>query len=173
MPPTVPTVAVPDHTSERCRALIADSDIRLLVNGGTPRRLPTSLINTIPYGVLNVHPGILPGYRGASACEWAILNDDPVGVTAHFMDAELDGGPILFVRQLPILRGQQYTEVRVELYRLWLRVVVEATALIMDGGVRSDMLPPQPESAVRRRIPDEMLSLVRRKLESGTYGHAQ
>lgn len=172
MPDTVSAVSVPSHAGDACRAIVVASGVRLLVNGGTPRRIPASLIEAVPAGVLNVHPGILPGYRGANACEWAILNDDPVGLTAHFMDRELDGGPIIYVRELPIARGQNYSDVRVALYRSWVRTVVEATASVLERGLRSDMLSPQPPSPVRRPMPDQLLAVVKRKLESGDYARA-
>jgi methionyl-tRNA formyltransferase len=48
------------------------------------------------YGCLNVHPSLLPQYRGASPIETAILNDTKdTGVTIMLMDAQMDHGPIL------------------------------------------------------------------------------
>jgi len=49
-------------------------------------------------GVLNVHMGILPKYRGVGVTEWPIIesgNDKGLGVTLHFMDTGVDTGPIL------------------------------------------------------------------------------
>jgi methionyl-tRNA formyltransferase len=48
------------------------------------------------FGTLNVHPSLLPKYRGASPIETAILNDDKnTGVTIMLMDEKMDHGPIL------------------------------------------------------------------------------
>jgi len=51
------------------------------------------------HGCLNVHPSLLPQYRGASPIETAILNDTKhTGVTIMLMDAQMDHGPILMQR---------------------------------------------------------------------------
>jgi methionyl-tRNA formyltransferase len=46
-------------------------------------------------GVLNVHLGLLPEIRGMSTPEWSLLNNVPVGITIHYVDAGIDTGPIL------------------------------------------------------------------------------
>ena len=58
--------------------------------------LPQTLLDLPTHGTLNVHPSLLPQYRGASPIEGQILNDAPeIGVTIMLMDAKLDHGPIL------------------------------------------------------------------------------
>ena len=56
-----------------------------------------------PLGVVNVHPSLLPKYRGASPIPAALLaGDDVTGVTIMLMDAGMDSGPILAQRPHPI-----------------------------------------------------------------------
>ncbi|HSP53965.1 MAG TPA: methionyl-tRNA formyltransferase [Dehalococcoidia bacterium] len=56
-----------------------------------------------PRGVVNVHPSLLPKYRGASPIPAAILaGDDLTGVTIMLMDPGMDSGPVLAQRTLPI-----------------------------------------------------------------------
>lgn len=58
--------------------------------------IPQSILDLPKKKTLNVHPSLLPKYRGASPIESQILHDEqPVGVTIMEMDAELDHGPIL------------------------------------------------------------------------------
>lgn len=58
--------------------------------------LSKTLLDMPAYGTLNIHPSLLPKYRGASPIRTAILNDDRVtGVTIMLMDEKLDHGPIL------------------------------------------------------------------------------
>lgn len=58
--------------------------------------IPQELIDIFPKGILNVHPSLLPLYRGASPIRSQILNDEQnIGVTIMLMDALLDHGPIL------------------------------------------------------------------------------
>jgi methionyl-tRNA formyltransferase len=58
--------------------------------------IPQAVLNIPTHGTLNVHPSLLPKYRGASPIESQILaNDRNVGVTIMLMDAEMDHGPIV------------------------------------------------------------------------------
>lgn len=52
------------------------------------------------YGVINIHPSMLPYGRGADPCIWSLYDDLPLGITIHWMDKGIDTGNILF--QLPI-----------------------------------------------------------------------
>jgi methionyl-tRNA formyltransferase len=55
-----------------------------------------NILNIPKYGCLNVHPSLLPQYRGASPIETAILNNTKdTGVTIMLMDAQMDHGPII------------------------------------------------------------------------------
>lgn len=167
--PRYRSATVPSHNSEESLAFVRETKLTLLVNAGTPRRIGRPLIDVAPAGVLNVHPGILPKYRGATCCEWAIYHDDPVGVTAHFMDEGLDSGPILFDRVLEVAPGESYRDVRVALYGLALDTIVEAVRLIVARGLTAGALPPQPKGGLFKPIPDELLAEVKRKLTAGEY----
>jgi methionyl-tRNA formyltransferase len=58
--------------------------------------VPPGVLELAPHGCLNVHPSLLPSYRGAAPIPAAILAGDPVtGVTVMRMDEGLDTGPIL------------------------------------------------------------------------------
>lgn len=58
--------------------------------------IPQSVLDIPEKGSLNVHPSLLPLYRGASPIESAMLNNDKqTGVTIILMDAKMDHGPIL------------------------------------------------------------------------------
>jgi len=58
--------------------------------------IPQSVLDIPTNGVLNVHPSLLPKWRGASPVEAQILNDDTeVGVTIMLVDDKMDHGPIL------------------------------------------------------------------------------
>ena len=76
--------------------------------------IPQSTIDLFTPGIINVHPSLLPKYRGPSPIESAILNgDDETGVTIMQLSAAMDSGPIYTVQKYP-LNG---TETRLELYK--------------------------------------------------------
>lgn len=170
IPDSTPAFEVPDHNGPDLRSLLRTENISLLANAGTPRRIATALLAAAP--VVNAHPGLLPMYRGASCCEWAIYRDDPVGVSAHFMDEGLDSGPVILSRELEVRRGWSYEDVRIALYELLSVVLAEAIALVLARGLRPDTLPLQPPGEPLKPIPEELLAEVRAKLASGTYAHA-
>ena len=63
----------------------------LIVVAAYGKILPEDILNTPPYGSINVHSSILPKYRGAAPINWAILNGESVtGVTIMYMAKELD-----------------------------------------------------------------------------------
>lgn len=58
--------------------------------------IPKNVLNHFKYGILNIHPSLLPKYRGPSPVQTAILNGDKeTGVTIIRLDEEIDHGPIL------------------------------------------------------------------------------
>ncbi len=61
-----------------------------------PKRLPPSLLEIAPLGALNVHPSLLPAYRGPDPLFWIFRHGErKAGVTVHLMMAELDAGDIV------------------------------------------------------------------------------
>jgi methionyl-tRNA formyltransferase len=60
-----------------------------------PKRLPAALLSLPRWGFLNVHPSLLPHYRGPYPLFWMLRHGDRrFGVTIHFMDEHLDSGDI-------------------------------------------------------------------------------
>ena len=58
--------------------------------------VPESVINAIPAGILNIHPSLLPKYRGTTPIETALLNgDDETGVSIMRLAKEMDAGNVL------------------------------------------------------------------------------
>ena len=75
----------------------------LVVCMGFPWKIPADALAVPPLGWLNGHPSQLPHHRGPVPVAWAIRNgDEELGITFHFMDAELDTGPIVAQRTMPI-----------------------------------------------------------------------
>lgn len=68
----------------------------LIVVAAYGQILPREILEIPKFGCLNVHPSLLPQYRGSSPIQYAILNGDKeTGITIILMDAQMDHGPIL------------------------------------------------------------------------------
>lgn len=71
--------------------------------------LPQAVLDIPTKGTLNIHPSLLPKYRGASPIAWPVLSGDTeTGVTIFLVDVGMDTGPILSQRSVP-LTGDETT----------------------------------------------------------------
>jgi methionyl-tRNA formyltransferase len=65
--------------------------------------IPKSILDVFPLGILNLHPSLLPKYRGPSPIQATILNGDKeTGITIILLDEEMDHGPIIAVAKYQI-----------------------------------------------------------------------
>jgi methionyl-tRNA formyltransferase len=65
------------------------------------------------YGAVNVHPALLPEYRGCNPTQWSLLNDETeTGVTMHYMDEHFDTGNIFAQRRVPILFDDTWLDIQ-------------------------------------------------------------
>lgn len=77
------------------------SDIAISVNWRTI--IQQDVIDCFPYGIINAHVGDLPRYRGNATSNWAIICDEKkIVLTLHLMTPELDAGPIVLQREMPL-----------------------------------------------------------------------
>jgi phosphoribosylglycinamide formyltransferase-1 len=65
-------------------------------------------------GILNIHPGILPGNRGLDNLKWSILNGLPIGVTAHWIDERIDRGEIMFCKTVIVEEGDSIRDLYIK-----------------------------------------------------------
>ncbi len=92
-------------------------------------------------GCLNLHPSLLPRYRGLSPIAWAILRgDDVTGVTVYRMEAGVDTGPILLQRAEPIRPGDTAHTLGERLGHLGADLLCEAI-----HGLAGGQLPARPQ----------------------------
>jgi methionyl-tRNA formyltransferase len=140
---TSPVFFVGSHNDPECIKLIKSLKLNVLINSGTPRKLSSSLISSVEFGILNVHPGVLPKYRGSSAVEWTIFNNDMIGNTVHFMDEGYDSGPIIGIEFYNFNSGESYHQIRSEIYRQSGPLMSEALEKISLGKI--DILTAQKQ----------------------------
>jgi methionyl-tRNA formyltransferase len=92
-------------------ASIANERFDLFVLASYGRILPKELLALPHQGALNVHPSLLPKYRGATPIQTALRNGDPeTGVSIMLMDAGLDTGDVVLSERVPIEPGETYGE---------------------------------------------------------------
>jgi len=80
--------------------------VDLIVMAGWMRIVTKKFVNAFPGQVINLHPSLLPKYKGLHAVEQALESgDDETGCTVHFVTEELDSGGIIKQQIVPILPG--------------------------------------------------------------------
>lgn len=83
---------------------LRETNPELCVMAAYGRILKQPILDVPPRGFLNLHPSLLPRYRGASPIQTALLNGDKTtGVTIMKVTLEMDAGPILLQEETPIL----------------------------------------------------------------------
>ena len=75
----------------------------LVVLAGFMRILSTGFVEHFAGRLLNIHPSLLPKYKGLHTHQRAIdANDEEHGCSVHFVTAELDGGPVILQARVPV-----------------------------------------------------------------------
>jgi methionyl-tRNA formyltransferase len=82
---------------------LREQNVDLVVSIACPQIVREELLNCPPEGVINIHGALLPKYRGKLPSFWVLANgEEKTGVTVHYMNDELDDGPIIIQREVPI-----------------------------------------------------------------------
>ena len=129
------------------RALIAafrEAEVDLVVMAGWMRIVTPLLIEAFPDRLLNIHPSLLPSFRGVDAIGQALAAGVTLaGCTAHLVAPEVDAGPILVQAAVPVLPGdteqslgQRVLEQEHVCYPLAVRWLAEGRLSIVDGKVQ-------------------------------------
>ena len=98
----IPHVRVPHKDEDRMIELFKAWRVDLIVLAGYMRVLKNP--DAFPAPMINIHPSLLPKYKGLNAIEQAFDSGDNVtGCTVHYVTEELDGGTIIKQQEVPIL----------------------------------------------------------------------
>ncbi len=139
-------------------AELATERIDLLVLASYGRMLPQELLNLPQLGSLNVHPSMLPKYRGATPIQSAILHgDDETGVSIMLMDAGLDTGDVVLQQSVAIAPGETYGELHDRLAMIGGELLEQSIDLAERGTLIGR--PQAGEPSVTRPIAKEDLAI--------------
>ncbi len=138
----------PDREArDRALADVVDAaDPRLIVLAGWMSILSPAFLDRFPDRVINLHPSMLPAFPGMHAIDEALAwGVRYTGVTVHFADPEVDGGPPVLQEPVAIHENDSPDTLRLRVREVEHRLLSEAVALFAAGRVRRD--PTQ-----RRRV---------------------
>ncbi len=131
----IPSKGVPrEEFDARVVELLRKADVGLVCLAGFMRILSTVLIGAFPYGVLNIHPSLLPAFPGLGAQRQALEHGVKFsGCTVHFVDECLDGGPIVCQASVPVLDRDSVEDLSNRILAAEHRLYSEAIDLVLSG----------------------------------------
>ena len=141
-------LGLPVHQPERVRRpealrLLASLRPEAMVVVGYGQIIPPAVIALAPLGIVNVHASLLPKYRGAAPIQWAVANGETTtGVTTMRIDAGLDTGDILLLRETPIGPEETALELSARLAAMGADLLVETLA-----GLAAGTIVPRPQDS--------------------------
>jgi methionyl-tRNA formyltransferase len=129
-------------SAQQLAALIASYEPDLVICDAFPWLVPAEALAVPRLGAINMHPSLLPRWRGPVPVAWAIRAGDPeLGVTIHRMDEHFDTGPILAQGSVPFGDEWSWQELTPKLDAVERELLPRALARIT-AGEEGD---PQPE----------------------------
>lgn len=110
-------------------------DLFLVVSYG--KILPKEILDIPTFGTINIHPSLLPKYRGTSPLESPFLNNDSVtGITLMLLDEEMDHGPILIQDEFEIHPDMRKIDLGVILFEHGADLLVDNLEQILNGDIK-------------------------------------
>jgi len=153
---------VVEHNSARTQGLLHEEKVDAGVISGA-RILKPEVIESVPRGIINFHPGLLPEGRGLDAMQWAIYEDRPIGVTAHLIDGRVDAGLVLIKRELTILEDDTLFDISQRLMDVQTDMLPEAIAKLGQGTAGLESVGRSP---LHRKMPPELEVQVSERLRA-------
>lgn len=122
------------------RALVAElraRAVRLVCLAGFMRLVGQPMLDAFPNAILNVHPSLLPAFPGVDAQRQALEYGVTIsGATVHLVTGELDGGPIVVQRSVPVLSDDTSETLAARILAQEHVAYAQAVQTILDGGWR-------------------------------------
>jgi phosphoribosylglycinamide formyltransferase 1 len=122
---------------EHDREVVAElkhNHVDLICLAGYMRLLSPWFVRQFPQKILNIHPSLLPAFPGLEAQEQAFAYGVKVsGCTVHFVDEELDHGPIIVQRAVPVLDGDSERTLAARILEQEHIAYTEAIRIVLEG----------------------------------------
>ncbi|KAL9188763.1 hypothetical protein ACHAXT_007141 [Thalassiosira profunda] len=121
----------------------------LCITAAYGQYLPKRFLATPKLGTLNIHPSLLPRWRGSSPVQRSLeAGDNPVGVSVLFTVSKMDAGPIVAQESLEIDENEQATTLLPTLFDIGTKCLVDALPKVLDGEITMDTADAQDEALV-------------------------
>ncbi len=97
--------------------------------------LPKRFIHIPRLGTINLHPSMLPRYRGAAPINWAIINGESrTGLTVFLIEEKVDAGKIVYQEEIEILENETSGELRERMKKIYPRILIDGIEKLRSPG---------------------------------------
>jgi phosphoribosylglycinamide formyltransferase-1 len=118
-------------------AVLQEHQVDLVCLAGYMRLLSPYFVAAFPQKILNIHPSLLPSFPGLEAQRQALEHGVKfAGCTVHFVDENLDAGPIIVQAVVPVLDGDDEHALSARILKEEHRIYGEAVKMILQGNYR-------------------------------------
>jgi methionyl-tRNA formyltransferase len=149
----LPVIQVPGFKKPEAVEQLARFKPEAIVVAAFGQILPQAVLDIPCYGCINIHPSLLPKYRGPSPVAATILaGDEMAGVSVMRLDAGMDTGPVFSQAQVPVLSHDTAGALTARLFQIGARMLLEVLALLPGG-----KLMPEPQNAAEASYSREIL----------------
>ncbi|MGI8744272.1 MAG: phosphoribosylglycinamide formyltransferase [Bryobacteraceae bacterium] len=108
--------------------------VDLVCLAGFMRLLTPDFIREFPQRILNIHPSLLPAFPGLEAQAQALAHGVKIaGCTVHFVNEEMDAGPIILQAAVPVLPDDTVDSLSARILKEEHRIYSEAIRLVLEG----------------------------------------
>jgi phosphoribosylglycinamide formyltransferase 1 len=139
----LPAVCLPSKGLDReiyDRQLVEElrkHDVELVCLAGFMRLLSGHFVSAFPHRILNIHPSLLPAFPGLDAQYQALEHAVKIaGCTVHFVDENLDAGPIIRQAAVPVLDDDTVESLSARILKEEHRIYSEAIGIVLSGSYR-------------------------------------
>jgi phosphoribosylglycinamide formyltransferase 1 len=115
-------------------AVLQEHKVDLICLAGYMRLLSPYFVAAFPQKILNIHPSLLPSFPGLEAQKQALEHGVKfAGCTVHFVDENLDAGPIILQAVVPVLDGDDEHALSERILKEEHRIYSEAVRIVLEG----------------------------------------
>ena len=111
------------------------ANLAILLSYGT--MIPLEILDSFPLGIINIHPSLLPKYRGPSPVQTTLLNGDKeTGVSIMLLAKEMDAGPIIVQEKIDIEPEDNHETLNKKLFSLGNKLLLDNLEKYISGEIQ-------------------------------------
>lgn len=134
----IPTFTPSSLKDDEINKVLTNLQADLFVVASYGKIIPKSILGIPKFGVINIHPSLLPFYRGPSPIQTTLVNSDQTtGVSLILMDEQVDHGPLIAQEEVEILPNDNFLELATKLFATGTKLLLNS----INPFIENNLLP--------------------------------